>query len=223
MEADGGLEDKTWLPTHLYLAKRARMEPRFGFSLPITPTEKSFRPTYRASQHAGFIAFDTSYFATLFVHGTEDQIRKVLDMVIEPGSAASGKRYSSGKRSCETTLYHHDEFPRGMIGPALILWRPSAEETKVMVRVHPAIVQEVWDELHVCAKTVGDVRIEDARFEMGAIDLFGPMASEALFAVLKVGKGTCSKVWNQLRGLDNATSLPLGAVLDLDLCDPRVE
>ena len=92
-----------------------------------------------------------------------------------------------------------------------------------MVRVHPAIVQEVWDELHECAKTVGEVRIEDARFEIGAIDLFGPMASEALFAVLKVGKGTCSKVWNQLRGLDNATSLPLGAVLDLDLCDPRVE
>jgi ribonuclease P/MRP protein subunit POP1 len=223
VEADGGLEDKTWLPTHLYYAKRARMEPRFGFSLPITPTEKSFRPTYRASQHAGFIAFDTSYFATLFVHGTEDQIRKVLDMVIEPGSAASGKRYSSGKRTCEITLYRHDEFPRGMIGPAMVLWRPSAEETQVMVRVHPAIVQEVWDELHVCAKTVGDVNIEDARFEIGAIDLFGPMASEALFAVLKVGKGTCSKVWNQLRGLDNATSLPIGAALDLDLCDPRVE
>jgi len=110
-----------------------------------------------------------------------------------------------------------------MIGPALLLWRPKIDETQVMLRVHPAIVEEVWNELHVCAKTVGQIRIEDARFEIGAIDLFGPLSSEALFAILKVGKGICSKVWNQLRGLDKATSLPIGAVLDLDLCDPRVE
>ena len=198
------------------------MDTRYAFSLPITPTEKSFRPTYRASKHAGFIAFDTSYFATFFIQGTEDRLRKVLDMVIEPGSAASGKRYSSGKRSCEITLHHHDQFPRGMIGPALLLWRPNATETQVMIRVHPAIVEEVWDELHVCTRAVGEVRIEDARFEIGAIDLFGPLASEALQAILKVGKGTCGKIWNQLCGLDNATSLPIGAVLDLDLRDPRV-
>ena len=67
------------------------------------------------------------------------------------------------------------------------------------------------------------VKIEDARFEIGAIDLFGPLATEVLFAVLKVGKGTCSKVWQQLRGLGEAISLPLGAVIDLDLCDPRIE
>jgi ribonuclease P/MRP protein subunit POP1 len=217
-------EDKTWLPTHLYHAKRARVEPRFGFSLPITPTEKSFRPTYRASNHSGFIAFDTSYFSTLMLHGTEYSLRKVLDMIIEPGSAASGKRYITGKRSCETLLYHYDQFPRGMIGPAMILWRPSEGGLKqVMIRIHPAIVTEVWDELHVCAKSIGGITIEDARFEIGAIDLFGPLATEVLFAVLKVGKGTCTKVWNQLRGLGDAASLPIGAVLDLDLCDPRIE
>jgi len=221
-----GVEGKTWLPTHLYHAKRARMESRWGFSLPSTPTEKSFRPTYRASNHSGFIAFDTSYFSTLFISGTEIDLRKVLDMIIEPGSAASGKRYSSGKRSCETLLFRHDDFPRGMIGPALILWRvvDEGEMRQVMVRVHPSMVEEVWEELHVCAKMVGEnIEIEDARFEIGAIDLFGPLASEVLFAVLKVGKGNCTKIWNQLRGLEDASTLPLGAVIDLNLCDPRIE
>jgi len=214
-------EDKTWLPTHLYHAKRSRVDYRWGFSLPLTPTEKSFRPTYRASHHSGFIAFDTSYFATLFVQGTEDKVRQLLDMVTEPGSAAASKRYSSGKRSCETVLYRHGEFPRGMIGPALVLWQVVEGGRQVMIRVHPACVEEVWKELHSCATEVGNVRIEDARFEIGAIDLFGPLSTEVLFAVLNVGKGVCSKVWEQLSGLRDPGSLPLGAVLNLDLRDPR--
>ena len=214
-------EDKTWLPTHLYHAKRSRIENRWGFSLPVTPTEKSFRPTYRATHCSGFIAFDTSYFSTLFLRGTENKIREVLEMIIEPGSAAASKRYSSGKRSCETILYVHGEFPMGMIAPALVLWSQNEEGSQVMIRVHAACVTQVWEELHVCAKEVGDVNIEDARFEIGAIDLFGPLSTEVLFAVLNVGKGVCSKVWEQLRGLGDPGSLPIGAVLNLDLRDPR--
>jgi ribonuclease P/MRP protein subunit POP1 len=111
-----------------------------------------------------------------------------------------------------------------MIGPVLVLWRAEVEgQASVMLRVHAACVHEVWEELHVCAATVEGCKIEDARFEIGAIDLIGPMATEALFAILKVGKGESAKVWNQLRGLSDPMSLPLGAVLDLDLRDPRIE
>jgi len=218
------VEDKTWLPTHLYHAKRARIESRYGFSLPITPTEKSFRPAYRASHQSGFIAFDTSYFSTLILHGKEDALCRLLEIIVEPDSAVAGKRYSSGKRSCETILYQHDKFPQGMIGSALILWRGSqGSDRQVMIRVHPSIVWDLWEELHICAKKIGGVRMEDTRFEIGSIDLFGPTASEVLFAILKVGKNACSKVWHKLAGLGDPAALPLGAVLDLDLCDPRIE
>jgi ribonuclease P/MRP protein subunit POP1 len=145
-------------------------------------------------------------------------------MVIDPGSPAAGKRYSSGKRSCETVLYRHDQFPQGMIGPALILWRVTEKDHRqLMIRVHPSTMEQVWEELHICATKVGGVSVEDARFGIGGIDLFGPMATEVLFAVFKVGKGACSKAWNQLRGLGEPGILPTGAVLDLDLCDPRIE
>ena len=208
----------------MYHAKRARVESRYDFSLPITPTEKSFRPTYRASHHSGFIAFDTSYFSTLFIHGSEEGLRGLLDMIIEQGSPASGKRYSSGNRSCETILYRHNEFPKGMIGPALLLWRKREDDLRqLMIRVHPSMIKEAWTELHICARQIGDITIEDARFEIGSIDLFGPLGVEALYSILKVGKSSSYKIWNQLRGLNDSPSLPMGAVLDLDLCDPRIE
>jgi ribonuclease P/MRP protein subunit POP1 len=159
----------------------------------------------------------------LFLHGDETKIRALLDMIIGPDSPAAGKRYSSGKRSCETVLYKHGEFPQGMIGPALILWRVGKGARQLMIRVHPAVVEQVWDEVHICAKSVGEINIEDARFEIGAIDLFGPLATEVLSAVFRVGKGVSAKVWQHLRGLDDASSLPIGAVLDLKISDPRIE
>ena len=46
---------KTWLPTHLWHAKRARMtepkNPLWRFSIPITSTEKSYRPTHTSYRH----------------------------------------------------------------------------------------------------------------------------------------------------------------------------
>jgi ribonuclease P/MRP protein subunit POP1 len=195
-----------------------------GFSLPLTPTQKSFRPTYRASHHSGFIAFDTSYFSTFFLHGTERAVKRLLEMVVEYGSPATGKRYSKGGRSCESLLYRHGEFPRGMIGPALVLWKVLDDgERQVMVRIHPSITNEVWEELHICVRLVEGVCIEDARFEIGAIDVFGPMANEVLFAVLKTEAGEGEKVWSQLRGVNEPKCLPMGAVIDLNLRDPRIE
>jgi ribonuclease P/MRP protein subunit POP1 len=145
-------------------------------------------------------------------------------MIIENGSSANGKRYSSGNRSCETILYRHNEFPKGMIGPALLLWRKKEEtQRQLMIRIHPAMVKEVWHELYFCAKEIGNIRVEDIRFEIGSIDLFGPLSVEALYSILKVGKGSSYKTWNHLRGVPDSSSLPMGAVLDLDLCDPRRE
>jgi ribonuclease P/MRP protein subunit POP1 len=111
-----------------------------------------------------------------------------------------------------------------MIGPALLLWKVNEDGSRqAMIRIHPSITTQVWEQLHLCAKDVTDVTIEDARFEIGAIDIFGPMANEVLSAVLKVGDGACAKIWNQLRGIHGPKCLPMGAVIDLNLRDPRIE
>ncbi|KAF9230624.1 FAT domain-containing protein [Melanogaster broomeanus] len=42
--------DKTWLETHIWHAKRAKMENMWGYRLAATPTEKAFRPSHHASE-----------------------------------------------------------------------------------------------------------------------------------------------------------------------------
>ncbi|KAL9026637.1 MAG: hypothetical protein Q9180_007454, partial [Flavoplaca navasiana] len=56
---------KSWLPTHVYHAKRAHMtepkHPLWRFAIPLSPAEKSFRKTHRAGSLRGCVAWDTSY------------------------------------------------------------------------------------------------------------------------------------------------------------------
>ena len=61
----------------------------------VTPTEKSFRPSHRASVH-GSILHDASYFATIEIKGPEDVIRAALDSCCDcQGPSPGAKRYVS--------------------------------------------------------------------------------------------------------------------------------
>src|SRR5256885_3729807 len=66
---------KTWLPTHLWHTKRAHMtkpsEPLWRMAVPMSPTEKSYRPSHRASGGRGCIAWDMSYISTIGCQGVE--------------------------------------------------------------------------------------------------------------------------------------------------------
>jgi ribonuclease P/MRP protein subunit POP1 len=51
---------KHWLETHLWHAKRMKMVHKWDRTIALTPTQKSFRPAYRASKH-GVSIYDASY------------------------------------------------------------------------------------------------------------------------------------------------------------------
>ena len=74
---------KTWLPTHMWHAKRAKMtepkNPLWRFSIPITCTEKSYRPTHRATGARGGMAWDMSYMSTIGLEGPVESLEKVLE------------------------------------------------------------------------------------------------------------------------------------------------
>ena len=76
---------KAWLPTHLYHAKRAHMsapkEPLWRFAIPLTPTEKCYRPTHRAASSRGCVAWDTSYMSIIAAHGVETSLSGLLRSV----------------------------------------------------------------------------------------------------------------------------------------------
>ncbi|KAF8208880.1 NUC188 domain-containing protein [Mycena galopus ATCC 62051] len=116
--------DKSWLETHIWHAKRMKMQNLWGYRLAVTPTEKSFRPSHRASVH-GSILHDASYQSTIQLQGPQGIVQSVLDACCDlQGPGPSAKRYLPGARTIDTHIYEPGQYPFGLIGPAIIFWRP---------------------------------------------------------------------------------------------------
>ncbi|KAL4904704.1 hypothetical protein BDW74DRAFT_27979 [Aspergillus multicolor] len=208
---------KTWLPTHMFHAKRAHMartkDPLWRFAVPLSPTEKSYRPTHRASGARGAVAWDMSYISTIKLEGSEAALEAVLRTVGVVGDDAwrvKGKKWRAGARSLCTWTFE-SEGQRRPIAPVTLIRcaQKDAEDvemvdadadadandkdkqkqkdtTKIFVRVHPSAFLRLWNELLVISKKQNPpVMVEDLRFEIGSIDITGPGATEALLAVLR--------------------------------------
>ncbi|KAJ7780582.1 NUC188 domain-containing protein [Mycena maculata] len=122
--------DKSWLETHIWHAKRMRMENMWGYRLAVTPTEKSFRPSHRASVH-GAILHDASYQSIIQLQGPEKILRTLLDTCCDlQGPGPGAKRFLPGARTLDTHIYEPDHYPFGLIGPASIFWRPIPAPSK---------------------------------------------------------------------------------------------
>ncbi|RMY70458.1 hypothetical protein D0863_05784 [Hortaea werneckii] len=203
---------KSWLPTHLFHAKRARLPapsaPLWRFAIPLTPSAKSYRPTHRASQERGCVAWDMSYMSTISLEGREDSLMGVLGglgVVGEVGGKGE-RKWRDGNRTLRDVWVREREEPRRPIAPVTIVWCPSAEpgssggtgeasraskqqqkpaKRQLLIRVHPCAFFHVWEEVVRLAKVVKpEVRVEDLRFELGSIEITGPGATEALLGAL---------------------------------------
>ena len=238
---------KSWLPTHMFHTKRARMtlpkEPLWRFAIPMTPTAKSYRPTHRTASERGALCWDVSYMSTISLTGRETSI---IGMLKQLGAGendssvwtAKGKKWRDGKRVMEFFL-HEREIPHSPIAPVTVIWcaSDSAEseekcKRQVMLRVHPSAFLQLWEEVLRVAKIAKPaVMVEDLRFEMGSIDVTGPASTEALLSALwpalpsgqsEHAPGSPEHTFTHLHGLTNPASLPSGAVLAFDIQDPRL-
>lgn len=203
---------KTWLPTHMFHAKRAHMtpsnEPLWRFAVPLTPTEKSYRPTHRAAGARGAVAWDMSYISTIQLEGTRSALENVLKAVGVDGDDAwgnKGTKWRQGTRSLRTWV-HEKEGDKGPIAPVTLIWcarsKPedvemtNADEVprkkkkqprdKLFIRVHPSAFLQLWNELLPLSKRQNPpVMVEDLRFEIGSIEVTGPGSTETLIATLR--------------------------------------
>ena len=246
---------KTWLPTHMFHAKRAHMplpkQPLWRFAVPLTPTEKSYRPTHRAGWMRGCVAWDTSYMSTIALEGVELSLLGLLRCVgIEEKhlTGKAGQKWRRGTRHWKGWIRERDT-PQNWVAPAQIVWcihaeddseRPfdktqtkkKGEKRRMFLRVHPAAFFQVWEELLKVGKMQRpQVAVEDLRFELGSIELLGPGSTEALVAALRPfavndaiteSNHPSDQAWASLATLNNPASLPAQAVLALDVSDPRL-
>ncbi|KAH9819763.1 Ribonucleases P/MRP protein subunit pop1 [Teratosphaeria destructans] len=206
---------KSWLPTHMFHAKRAHMTPPsaplWRFAIPMTPTAKCYRPTHRASHERGAVAWDMSYVSTIGLQGRQDSLTGMLRALCVNEDDLSGKKgakWRQGVRMLETFLYEREAPPK-LIAPVTVMWQVAdlqasasamveadKQKRKVLLRVHPSAFFQLWEELLRLAKVAKpEIKVEDLRFEIGSIEISGPGATEALLGVL----------WYTRYSPDNAT------------------
>ncbi|OJJ43119.1 hypothetical protein ASPZODRAFT_19811 [Penicilliopsis zonata CBS 506.65] len=209
-------KNKTWLPTHMFHAKRAQMtpsgQPLWRFALPLSPTEKSYRPSHRARGARGAIAWDVSYMSTIQLEGSRGALENVLRVMGVEGEDAwgvgssRGKKWRAGTRTLQTWLLER-EGVRRPIAPVTLIWCGSRKEDvdvemvdvdnaaaaaaaankcRVWIRIHPSAFLQLWkDLLEVSKRQNPPVMVEDLRYEIGSIDITGPGSTEALISTLQ--------------------------------------
>lgn len=206
--------EKTWLPTHLWHAKRARMtppkEPLWRFAIPLTPNEKVYRATHRASSAQGAVVWDMSYMSTIGLYGHAPGVERTLrSLGLSHDSLWDdrGKRWREGRRKWSGILSKQiGGNGRRQIGPATVMWNPESATTdghppdatendhtkkperaerQLFIRLHPSCFLEVFDILvSLTRREQPRLYIEDLRFEIGSIELTGPGTAEALSGLI---------------------------------------
>ncbi|KAL2017056.1 hypothetical protein VTK56DRAFT_2629 [Thermocarpiscus australiensis] len=243
--------NKTWLPTHLWHAKRAKMtepsKPLWRFAIPLTPTEKCYRPTHRASGQKGVVAWDLSYMSTIGLYGTAEgaeRVLKALGLTQEGLWGVRGQKWRAGVRKWTGTLSRQAKDSRRDIGPATIVWNPQAPvqgqdsttsghpkkpRRQLFIRTHPSCFLELFEHLLKLAKMqTPQLYIEDLRFEIGSIELTGPGSTETLLGVLQPyfdkpdEEERHAQVFKALAGVTNPASLPKDSILAFSVKDPRL-
>ena len=242
---------KSWLPTHLFHAKRAHMTPPsaplWRFAIPLTPTQKSYRPTHRASHERGAVAWDVSYMATIGLEGEERSlvgVLKGLGVEREGAFGQKGEKWRGGTRALESFVFEREP-PQSLVAPVTIIWCVTASangaepieevktKRKLFLRVHPSVFYQLWEEVVRLAKVAKPgVSVEDLRFEIGSIEITGPGSTEALLGALwpcpanedvsEPGVASVERTWTNLAGVTNPAMLPTGSLLAFNTQDPRL-
>ncbi|KAL8925041.1 MAG: hypothetical protein Q9208_003725 [Pyrenodesmia sp. 3 TL-2023] len=242
---------KSWLPTHVYHAKRAHMtepkHPLWRFAIPLSPTEKTFRKTHRAGSLRGCVGWDTSYMSTIGLEGVEASLLGLLCGIGVDEDAVSGKKMAKwrrGTRSWRGWVRERDNEQK-WIARIGVVWCLQKEKStrvedlpsdkkvkrKCFLRVHPSAFLQLWTEVMKVAKIQRpQVMVEDLRFEIGSIDVTGPGSTEALIGALQpctkarknATEDVAATIWSSLGSVTNPSGLPLNAILAFDASDPRL-
>jgi ribonuclease P/MRP protein subunit POP1 len=236
-------KDKTWLPTHIWHSKRARMtapkDPLWRFAMPLQPVMKAYRITHRAATQRGAVAWDTSYMSTISLEGVEASIVGMLRGLHFASEATEdpwqdrgrAKKWRHGTRAWDGWIYEREAKPLKKIARITVLWcvlEADSKKRKAFLRVHPSAFLQLWNEAVRISKVQRPgVNVEDLRYEIGSIEIMGPGAAETLSSILRPAPGVDStsdapqSIWPTLAPTTDVGSLPIGASLAFEIADPR--
>uniref|UniRef100_A0A182STI4 Uncharacterized protein n=1 Tax=Anopheles maculatus TaxID=74869 RepID=A0A182STI4_9DIPT len=143
-----------WLETHVWHAKRFHMTSRWGYKIPLTPCNKSYRSSYRAtSKHC--LLYDLSYEGCVEVSGEESILKEGFRRLCSErvGLTIAAKAYTGGHRAAHVWMYEDGAYPYNCLGKARFVWRPSGssdgseQRRTVWLFAHPTFYRQLVEQL----------------------------------------------------------------------------
>ncbi|XP_018801055.1 PREDICTED: ribonucleases P/MRP protein subunit POP1 [Bactrocera latifrons] len=146
-----------WLETHIWHAKRFHMVERWGYKLPQSSCDKTYRACYRASAEHCLLQ-DMSFYACIELKGKLADLRIGFARLSSTccGFSIAAKTYLTGRREGSIDLFRDGKYPEYALGRISFMWQPiSNNETKdeeeilrtLWLWVHPSAYPAVVEEL----------------------------------------------------------------------------
>lgn len=160
-----------WLETHLWHAKRFHMVSRWGYRLPWSPCDKSYRACYRANSKYCLMQ-DVSYLVTLQLTGPFEVLKAGLQKITSSmcGLTMTAKGYLDGRREGQVYLFKADQYPMGCLGSVTFFWLPPRDgKSSIWLSCHPAFVESVKEELRMVFEL--DTKDSQQRYQSALVDL----------------------------------------------------
>lgn len=209
----------TWLPTHVWNAKRSHMIKRWGFQVPWSPTQKCYKLARRiggnVSASDGALCMDTSFYGTLILRGGSGVMG--LQEIVSKMTNGRGDlpKYRNSKTWFEGLLYDLDD--GAVLGEVELLW---IELDMVLIRIHPSIYTKVFESLN--AHKTDNVTIQDCRYSLGSITIKGAKALMSLGSVLRSSEESVSyKQFSKFSRVLETANLPARTMFAFNCMDPR--
>ncbi|CCK70760.1 ribonuclease P/MRP protein subunit POP1 KNAG_0F00910 [Huiozyma naganishii CBS 8797] len=213
----------TWLPTHIWNAKRSHMMKRWGFSIPWSPTQKCFKLTHNiGGKHAtsdGALCMDTSFIGTMTIRDLDPSGSNLKNLVkaMTKGRGLLNKFFKS-KNLFEGLMHDWDSEDKNIvIGPCDMLWLSG---NSILLRLHPALYPIVFNKL--IQSYTSKLSIEDCRYSIASITIRGAKALTALSSVVRSHATSQSfEQFMKIRKITDETVLPSKCMFAFEAIDPR--
>nr|XP_023012368.1 ribonucleases P/MRP protein subunit POP1 [Leptinotarsa decemlineata] len=192
----------TWLNTHIWHAKRFHMVEKWGYKLPESGCDRSFRACYRATvKHC--LLQDISYNSCVEITGSFDTIVGCLKKITSTtaGLTIAAKSYIGGLREGRVVLFSIEA--KKAIGSVDFQWRPAdcvAGKRTLWIWIHAAYYKEALKTLLISFNLASNtetqvysneiVEVKVLKWELSRLRLTGPLSNAVLQNAFKLANKT---------------------------------
>lgn len=208
-----------WIPTHMWHVKRFHMVKKWGFQIPISPSQKCFRAVNRSSKK-GCLLYDTSFVCTCIIEAnSRESFMQILSAISKYQSKSFPKQYLNGVKSRSYDNWLHLNGEKFLKGTILAM----ESRHKILLRVHPSGYEEFFGHYkeYIVGNNLG--QIVDCRYSIGSFELNGPKALYTLSRVLHISplSADVKKSWIEFSSCQDNTIIPSGTTFSFSVKDPR--